>query len=59
MEIEYRKLSEKELDVFIEMRINQLREEGAKEDIRLKACINGLLYAPYEGWYICFVDCCR
>ena len=27
MEIEYRKLSEKELDVFIEMRINQLREE--------------------------------
>lgn len=36
MEIEYRKLSEKELDVFIEMRINQLREEGAKEDIDLK-----------------------
>ena len=29
MGIEYRKLSEKELDVFIEMRINQLREEGA------------------------------
>lgn len=39
MEIEYRKLSEKELDIFIEMRINQLREEGAKEDIDLKPAL--------------------
>ena len=39
MEIESRKLSEKELDVFIEMRINQLREEGAKEDIDLKPAL--------------------
>ena len=39
MEIEYRKLSEKELDVFIEMRINQLGEEGAKEDIDLKPAL--------------------
>ena len=39
MEIEYRKLSKKELDVFIEMRINQLREEGAKEDIDLKPAL--------------------
>ena len=39
MEIEYRKLSEKELEVFIEMRINQLREEGAKEDIDLKPAL--------------------
>lgn len=39
MEIEYRKLSEKELDVFIEMRINQLREEEAKEDIDLKPAL--------------------
>ena len=39
MEKEYRKLSEKELDVFIEMRINQLREEGAKEDIDLKPAL--------------------
>lgn len=37
--IEYRKLSEKELDVFIEMRINQLREEGAKADIDLKPAL--------------------
>lgn len=27
MQIEYQKLSEKELDVFIEIRINQLRED--------------------------------
>ena len=39
MEIEYRKLSEKDMDVFIEMRINQLREEGAKEDIDLKPAL--------------------
>ena len=35
MEIEYRRLTENDLDTFIEMRINQLREEGAKEDIDL------------------------
>jgi len=33
--VEYRKLTEKELDIFIDMRINQLREEGATEDIDL------------------------
>lgn len=35
MEIEYKKLTENELDIFIAMRINQLREEGAKEDMDL------------------------
>lgn len=35
MEIEYRRLTEKELNTFIEMRIEQLREEGAKENIDL------------------------
>lgn len=35
MEIEYKRLTENELDSFIDMRINQLREEGAKEDIDL------------------------
>lgn len=39
MRIEYRKLSEKELDIFIEMRINQLKEEGAKEDNDLKPAL--------------------
>ena len=37
--IEYRKLTEKELDIFIEMRIAQLREEGAKEDIDLRPAL--------------------
>ena len=35
MKIEYKRLTENELDIFINMRINQLREEGAKEDIDL------------------------
>ena len=29
MPIEYKRLTEKELNIFINMRINQLREEGA------------------------------
>ena len=36
MEIQYRKLTSEDLDTFIQMRINQLREEGAKEDIDLE-----------------------
>lgn len=39
MGIQYRKLTEKNLDIFIEMRINQLREEGAKEDIDLRPAL--------------------
>ena len=35
MEITYRKLTEADLDTFISMRITQLREEGATEDIDL------------------------
>lgn len=35
MPIEYKRLTEKELNIFINMRINQLREEGAKEKIDL------------------------
>ena len=35
MKIEYRRLTEMELDTFMEKRIHQLREEGAKEDIDL------------------------
>ena len=35
MDIVYRRLEEKDLDIFIEMRISQLREEGATEDIDL------------------------
>ncbi len=36
MNITYQRLTEKELDAFIEIRINQLREEGATEDIDLR-----------------------
>ncbi len=39
MNITYRKLTENDLDVFIKMRINQLREEGAKEDIDLEPAL--------------------
>jgi len=35
VDITYKKLTEYELDTFIEMRINQLREEGATEDFDL------------------------
>ena len=35
MEIIYRKLTEKDLGTFISMRITQLREEGATEDLDL------------------------
>ena len=40
MEIEYRRLTDNELDTFIRMRIDQLREEGAKEDIDLYPALN-------------------
>ncbi len=40
MEIEYKRLTDSELDTFIKMRINQLREEGAKEDIDLYPALN-------------------
>lgn len=39
MAIKYRKLTKEDLDTFIDMRINQLREEGAKEDIDLKPAL--------------------
>ena len=39
MDIQYKKLTENELDRFIQMRINQLREEGATEDIDLRPAL--------------------
>ncbi len=36
MEIKYRRLTSDDLDRFIAMRINQLREEGAEEDADLR-----------------------
>ncbi|MBR4670257.1 MAG: GNAT family N-acetyltransferase [Butyrivibrio sp.] len=40
MAVTYRRLTEKDLATFIEMRITQLREEGAKEDIDLYPALN-------------------
>ena len=39
MDIRYKLLTNKELDIFIDMRIKQLREEGATEDIDLKPAL--------------------
>ena len=39
MIITFRKLNENDLDVFIKMRINQLCEEGTKEDIDLEPAL--------------------
>ena len=39
MNITYKKLTVNDLDVFIKMRINQLREEGTKEDIDLEPAL--------------------
>lgn len=39
MGIEYRRLSKECLETFIQMRINQLREEGATEDIDLRPAL--------------------
>lgn len=39
MNITFRKITVNDLEVFIKMRINQLREEGAKEDINLEAAL--------------------
>ena len=39
MAVSYQKLTEQELPVFIDMRIAQLREEGAKEDIDLRPAL--------------------
>lgn len=40
MAVSFQKLTKNELDTFIKMRIRQLREEGAKEDIDLSPALN-------------------
>lgn len=39
MTVQYKKLTVNELELFIDMRIKQLREEGAKEDIDIKPAL--------------------
>lgn len=41
MGIIFRKLTQDDLDVFIEMRINQLQEEGAESNLDLKPQLHG------------------
>lgn len=55
MNITYRKLNKSDLDVFIKMRINQLCEEGAKEDIDLEPALRDyylrhLLDGTFISW---------
>lgn len=47
MTIEYKRLTEKELNIFINMRINQLREEGAKEKIDLFPALKEYMLSSY------------
>lgn len=39
MAVQYRRLTKRELDIFIEMRIMQLLEEGAKEELDLRPAL--------------------
>ena len=39
MAVQYRKLTETELEAFIEIRIRQLREEGAAQELDLKPAL--------------------
>lgn len=39
MSVSYQRLTDKELSIFIKMRINQLREEGAEENIDLEPAL--------------------
>ena len=56
--ISYEKLTEERVDRFIELRIRQLREEGATEDIDLVPALKDyykrhMSAAPAEGWDFC------
>ena len=51
MAIGYKMFTEKELNTFINLRINQLREEGAKEEIDLVPALKDLhrnFYTKYD-----------
>ena len=55
MNITYRKLTENDLDTFIKMRIDQLREEGAKDEIDLEPTLRDfylrhLLDGTFISW---------
>lgn len=58
MVIQYKKLTEKELDTFIEMRICQLREEGATKDLDLKSALEDYYNRHMaDGTFYLLADC--
>lgn len=70
--IKYMRLTDKELDTFIDMRINQLREEGGKREYRFKtsdvqmeesdccqACLPVLITDEWELQKSCFTGLSR
>lgn len=59
MNISYQKLTNNELDAFIEMRIEQLREEGAKEDIDLVPALKDYYHRHMaDGTFISWIAVC-
>lgn len=48
MAVQYKKLTEYELDIFIEMRICQLQEEGAKEQIDIRHSLKDYYHRHME-----------
>ncbi len=61
LDIRYRKLTEKDLDIFIQMRIGQLREEGACEDIDLVPALRDyyerhMADGTFVSWLACDGD---
>lgn len=58
MEIAYRLFTEADIDRFIEMRISQLREEGAKEDIDLVPALRDYYTRHFaDGTFISWLAC--
>lgn len=57
MNISYKRLTEKELDTFIRKRINQLREEGATEDIDLVPALRDYYNRHIADGNFCILAC--
>ena len=53
MSIHYKRLTENELDTFIDLRIQQLREEGATEDIDLNRHFSIIIIGIWQMVRLC------
>ena len=49
-DIIYQKMTEDKIDTFIQMRINQLREEGATEDVDLAPALRAVCTALHDDF---------